>query len=74
MDSTRHAWDAHDAAQNHHGHVHAPASRHDAGHHLLQVEDLSVGFRMYEPGRVLLRGAPTGVSHHRAAEHLGAHG
>ena len=46
--------DAHDAAQNHHGHAHAPASRHEAGHHLLQVEDLSVGFRMYEPGASFL--------------------
>ena len=50
MDPTHHELDAHDAAQNHHGHAHAPASRHEAGHHLLQVEDLSVGFRMYDPG------------------------
>ena len=54
MDRTRHAWDAHDAAQDHHGHAHTPASRHDAGHHLLQVEDMSVGFRMYEPGASFL--------------------
>ena len=50
MDRTRHAFDAHDAAQDHHGHTHASASRHVAGHHLLQVEDLSIGFRMYDPG------------------------
>ena len=54
MDPTHHELDAHDAAQNHHGHAHTPASRHDAGHHLLQVEDLSVGFRMYEPGASFL--------------------
>ena len=32
--------------QEHHHHTHAPASHHEHGHHLLQVEDLSVGFRM----------------------------
>ena len=34
--------------QAHHHHTHAPVSRHEHGHHLLQVEDLSVGFRMYD--------------------------
>ena len=34
--------------QEHHHHTHAPASHHEHGHHLLQVEDLSVGFRMYD--------------------------
>ena len=38
----------HEDAQVHHHHRHAPASHHVHGHHLLQVEDLSVGFRMYE--------------------------
>lgn len=32
----------------HHGHSHAIGSKHSGGHHLLQVEDLSVSFRMYE--------------------------
>lgn len=36
----------------HHHHAHASDSRHADGHHLLQVEDLSVAFSMYddEPG------------------------
>ena len=38
----------HEDAQDHHHHRHAPVSRHEHGHHLLQVEDLSVGFRMYD--------------------------
>ncbi|WP_260620298.1 ATP-binding cassette domain-containing protein [Gordonibacter massiliensis (ex Traore et al. 2017)] len=39
---------SHADAQKHHHHTHAPVSHHEHGHHLLQVEDLSVGFRMYE--------------------------
>lgn len=42
-----HADHARDGAQHHH-HTHAHASQHEHGHHLLQVEDLSVSFRMYE--------------------------
>lgn len=38
----------HEDMQVHHHHAHAPVSRHEHGHHLLQVEDLSVSFRMYE--------------------------
>lgn len=38
----------HEDAQVHHHHRHASSSRHDHGHHLLQVEHLSIGFRMYE--------------------------
>ena len=38
----------HEDMQVHHHHAHAPASRHEQGHHLLQVENLSVSFRMYE--------------------------
>ncbi len=41
----------HEDAQFHHGHDHAHVSRHTHGHHLLQVEDLSVSFRMYEPDK-----------------------
>ena len=33
----------------HHHHTHAHDSRHDCGHHLLQVEDLSLSFTMYDP-------------------------
>lgn len=39
----------HEAAQRHHHHTHAAVSRHIAGHHLLQVEDLSIGFTLYDP-------------------------
>ena len=38
----------HKNAQVHHHHRHASVSHHAHGHHLLQVEDLSVGFRMYD--------------------------
>lgn len=48
MDLMTHA-DAHSAAETHHHHSHAAASQHAGGHHLLQVEDLTVSFRMYEP-------------------------
>ncbi len=34
----------------HHHHTHAQDSHHIEGHHLLQVEDLSVGFMMYDDG------------------------
>jgi ABC-type dipeptide/oligopeptide/nickel transport system ATPase component len=33
----------------HHHHGHARGSRHIGGHHLLQVEDLSISFTMYDP-------------------------
>ena len=38
----------HTHAETHHHHTHAPSSHHAGGHHLLQVENLSVGFEMYE--------------------------
>ena len=41
---------AHEGAQLHHHHTHAATSSHGGGHHLLQVEDLSVSFRMYDEG------------------------
>lgn len=37
----------HADAEEHHHHTHADGSQHGHGHHLLQVEDLSVGFTMY---------------------------
>ena len=39
---------AHEGAQLHHHHTLAATSSHGVGHHLLQVEDLSVSFRMYD--------------------------
>lgn len=33
----------------HHHHTHAPSSHHAGGHHLLQIEHLSVSFSMYDP-------------------------
>ncbi|MDR1088876.1 MAG: ATP-binding cassette domain-containing protein [Coriobacteriales bacterium] len=40
---------AHSSSGIHHHHSHAPASQHGEGHHLLQVENLSIGFNRYEP-------------------------
>lgn len=39
---------AHGAAEMHHHHSHGPHQHHLGGHHLLQVEGLTVSFRMYE--------------------------
>ena len=39
--------------ERHHHHTHAGASRHEHGHHLLQVEHLSVAFQMYGEGSFL---------------------
>lgn len=39
---------AHEDGCAHHHHTHADGSRHAGGHHLLQVEDLSVSFSMYD--------------------------
>lgn len=39
---------AHEDGHAHHHHTHADGSRHAGGHHLLQVEDLSVSFSMYD--------------------------
>ncbi len=46
----RGAHEAHDHAdgERHHHHTHTRASRHEHGHHLLQVEHLSVSFQMYD--------------------------
>lgn len=40
---------AHRDAERHHHHTHAATSRHPGGAHLLTVEHLHVGFRMYDP-------------------------
>lgn len=39
----------HTGEAEHHGHSHRQGSQHTDGHHLLQVENLSIGFRMYDP-------------------------
>ena len=46
---------AHENAQIHHHHSHAPVSHHEHGHHLLQVEDLTIGFRMYDESQPFFR-------------------
>ncbi len=50
---------AHEATSHgsgvHHHHSHAADSRHDHGHHLLQVEGVSVSFRMYDPAEPFFR-------------------
>lgn len=43
----------------HHGHSHADSSYHAGGHHLLQVEDLSIGFAMYDQSEGLLGSTQT---------------
>lgn len=40
--------DTHIGEAVHHRHSHAQQSSHAGGHHLLQVEDLSIGFQMYK--------------------------
>lgn len=49
----------HEHAQMHHHHTHAATSHHAGGHHLLQVEDLSVSFDMYEPDAPFFRAKRT---------------
>ena len=39
----------------HHHHTHAADSRHPGGHHLLQVENLTVAFTMYDPAASFFR-------------------
>ena len=48
MAEEQHERTCHRDAQTHHRHTHAAGSRHEGGHHLLQVEGLEVGFRMYD--------------------------
>ena len=45
----------HRDAQRHHHHTHAASSHHEHGHHLLQVEDLTVSFRMYDERQSFFR-------------------
>ena len=39
----------HHDSEFHHHHSHAAASSHPGEHHLLSIENLSVGFEMYDP-------------------------
>lgn len=45
----------HEDAEQHHHHSHGTSSHHAHGHHLLQVENLSVGFRMYRDDEPFFR-------------------
>lgn len=66
--------DSHRAGEMHHHHSHGPVTRHEGGHHLLAVEDLSVAFRMYgEPAgeSARLQGEP-GASCGRLRRYLAA--
>lgn len=47
--------DPHADAEMHHHHTHAPGAHHGQGHHLLQVENLSVSFSMYDPNQPFLK-------------------
>lgn len=46
---TEHEAHGHGDSSMHHHHSHTGASRHAHGHHLLQIEDLDISFRMYDP-------------------------
>lgn len=48
-DAAGHEKTSHEGQAVHHHHAHAAGSVHAGGHHLLQVEGLSVAFRMYDP-------------------------
>lgn len=48
-DIIQHEATEHVSAVEHHGHSHADCSHHAHGHHLLQVEDLTISFTMYDP-------------------------
>lgn len=49
----------HDHREFHHGHSHADSSHHAEGHHLLQVENLSIGFSMYDQNEGFLASTQT---------------
>lgn len=63
LDVAAHEAARHAAAHVHHGHSHAATSHHADGHHLLQVEDLTVSFSMYDPGARSFFGAEKVESH-----------
>ena len=49
MQEFEHEAHSHEGQARHHHHSHAAGSQHAGGHHLLQVQNLSVAFRMYDP-------------------------
>lgn len=53
--NARHEDTPHTQAQFHHHHAHSPESKHTHGHHLLQVDNLSIGFRMYDPDQTFFK-------------------
>ena len=53
----------HITSERHHHHSHAPGMAHEGGHHLLQVEGLTISFKMYEAAD-----APTRVGRYFLAE------
>lgn len=63
--STDHAATSHAGQPTHHHHSHAAHSVHAGGHHLLQLDDVSVGFERYA-GRGVLAPRET----HFVVEHL----
>ncbi len=56
MHAAHHENTLHESTATHHHHSHSKGSVHEHGHHLLQVEDLSIRFRMYENTGFGLRG------------------
>ena len=46
--TAEHAAHVHVSGHEHHHHTHAAGSVHAGGHHLLQIDDLSIGFSMYD--------------------------
>lgn len=55
MDMVEHS-SAHANGEFHHNHSHSHTSKHAHSHHLLQVEGLSVSFRMYEDSQRGIKG------------------
>ncbi|WP_165251569.1 ATP-binding cassette domain-containing protein [Adlercreutzia sp. ZJ304] len=55
MDTTQHSQN-HISAEFHHHHSHGAGSLHCGGHHLLQIEGLTVSFKMYKETDSGLRG------------------
>lgn len=63
--TVEHAAHVHVSGHEHHHHTHAAGSVHAGGHHLLQIDDLSIGFSMYDD-----RSVRSTRSMHYVIEHL----
>lgn len=70
--SEDHAATSHDGQSSHHHHSHAAHSSHAGGHHLLQLDDVSIGFERYT-GRGALAARETRfvVEHLNLSVHAG---